>query len=77
MQDDTAYDLHGIRLYADNSPHSLAEHSKSVRQDIVESLSLCESFFKDVGLVFQFLVRHCLIHRLSVEDRLLCTFYSF
>ena len=76
MQHDTADNLYGIRLDADNTVHGFTQHGERVRKNVVKSFTLSQTLFQHIGLIFEFLVRHGLIHRLTVKDSLLCSFYS-
>ena len=76
MQYYAADDLYGVRLDADNTPHCLTAYRESVGKDIFKGLTLRETCFQHACLALQLLVGHSLIHRLAVEDCLLCPFYS-
>ena len=73
MQDNTSDNLYSVVPHSECSVCSFPYDRVSLRQDIVQSLSLCKALFKLSGLASELFIRksfHLRLHRLDpVNDR--------
>ena len=70
MEDDAAEQLDRIVLHAEDAARSLADRRKSLRKDVVQSLSLCQTCAEFLRLRTQFFIRFCLHLRAERLDRI-------
>ena len=71
MEHDTAYNLHRIMAYADNSVRGFAAHRKRVGQNIVQRFTRRQSVLKDTRLLLQLSIGHRLVFIFKFNYRLL------
>ena len=71
MENDSTDYLNGIGLLFKNTPSSLSYSSKSLRENIIESLTSFESVLEFLSLSFKFCVGEFAVFLVETEDFIL------
>ena len=75
-KNNTAEYLYGIRLYAENSPHSLTAYGECVGENIIECFTVFKSFLQCRCLRLKLAVGHRRIFRFKLKNLILYRNYS-